>query len=367
MSKPTTVSNTDAMQEQRLPLTVENHPAKAMALGRAQVLMAKLDNDPELLRQGEELIAQAQAVLARQSDILGRGGRLGITQEQEQKLLPVLTRVMDAAFRLGYYKFKDAARFVLDTIRAKLGGEAADQITLDHLQGAYIGMSGKYRDQGASTKREVIEVESLDELKAEQAPAPPAPSPDAEHDAGLRRTADDSDDTAAQAAGFAVKKGLTNEWGTKVEYGGERDRVALLYTLRRVGGKEALGPRRYALSVSPTFPGSGVTGAPSILVGLFDTMDVALAKFAEDTEIRQGKKVDPGMASVLSLMGLSDQEIAAMPNAQRIAMVREVEEKARAVQFVNAAPPRGASALYIGTGEDGAMYTLRSTRRQATG
>ena len=107
-------------------------------------------------------------------DIFSRGTRLNITPEQEQKLLPVLTRVMDAAFRLGYIKFREAARFVLDTIRSKLGGEVADQITLDHLQGSYIGMAGKYADQGASTKREVIEVESLGELtRPDEATADP--------------------------------------------------------------------------------------------------------------------------------------------------------------------------------------------------
>ena len=60
-------------QEPRPALTVENFPAKALALGRAQVLMARLDNDPELLRQGQELIAQAQAVLARQSGQVPKG------------------------------------------------------------------------------------------------------------------------------------------------------------------------------------------------------------------------------------------------------------------------------------------------------
>ena len=81
--------------------------------------------------------------------------------EQEHKLLPVLTRAMDAAFRAGYYTFKQAAKFVLDTIRAKLGADVADAITLDHLQGAYIGMAGKYKEQGATSKREVVAVESL--------------------------------------------------------------------------------------------------------------------------------------------------------------------------------------------------------------
>lgn len=111
--------------------------------------------------------ADLDAALGDLGDIFGKGSRLNVTPEQEQKILPVLTRVMDAAFRLGYYKFKDAARFVVKTIREKLGDDVADQITLDHLQGAYIGMAGRYQDQGASSKKDVVSVESLDELGEE--------------------------------------------------------------------------------------------------------------------------------------------------------------------------------------------------------
>jgi hypothetical protein len=129
------------------------------------------------MRDEKDLDAQAKAKAAQDledalgdlADILTKNTRLNITPEDEQKLMPVLTRVMDAAFRMGYYKFKDTAKFVLDTVRSRMGDEAADQITLDHLQGAYIAMAGKYQDQGASSKREVIDVESLDELGADKA------------------------------------------------------------------------------------------------------------------------------------------------------------------------------------------------------
>lgn len=115
------------------------------------------------------------------------------------KLFPVLTRVMDAAFRLGYHSFKENARFVLAQIRQGFGNPAADALTLDHLQGSYIAMAGQYQGQGADSKRDVVGVESLDELldrepapqvtsqpapqqRAEPVPAPlptpePAPSP----------------------------------------------------------------------------------------------------------------------------------------------------------------------------------------------
>ncbi len=105
-------------------------------------------------------------------DIFGKGTKLNILPEQEQKLVPVLVRVFDAAFRLGYHEFKQAARFVLDTIRSKFG-EVADQISIDHLQGAYISMAGKYPD--ATAKRDVIAVDTLADLA--EAPIAPASEP----------------------------------------------------------------------------------------------------------------------------------------------------------------------------------------------
>lgn len=50
--------------------------------------------------------------------------------------------MLDSAFRIGYVKLKDAAKFSLDHIRNSLGDDAADVITLDLLQGVHIGMAG---------------------------------------------------------------------------------------------------------------------------------------------------------------------------------------------------------------------------------
>ncbi len=103
-------------------------------------------------------------------DIIGKPFRANLTPEQEQKIIPVLTRLMDAAFRKGYYKFKEAARFVLDALGAKFGTDITDQITLDHLQGAYIGMAGRYKDQGADSAKTVVSVEDKKELEIENVP-----------------------------------------------------------------------------------------------------------------------------------------------------------------------------------------------------
>lgn len=117
----------------------------------------------------EELRARADLnnALADLGDIFSKPFKSFITPEQEQKLFPVLARVFDAAFRLGYAKFKDAAKFSLDQIRGALGADVADVLTLDHLQGAYIAASsGK---PGTDTKRAVIDIEDKSEIESHTA------------------------------------------------------------------------------------------------------------------------------------------------------------------------------------------------------
>jgi hypothetical protein len=94
--------------------------------------------------------------------------RMNMMPEDEQRLMPILTRLMDAAFRMGYHKFKQAAKFVRDMILEKFGKDVVKKINLNHLQGAYIGMSANYPE--ASSKKEVVELESLDELEEAKEP-----------------------------------------------------------------------------------------------------------------------------------------------------------------------------------------------------
>jgi len=117
--------------------------------------------DKAKIEQADQDIEKALGDL---SMLITKGTRLNMMPEDEQKLMPILTTLMDASFRKGYYKFKEAARYVMDLIRSQLGHDFADEITLDQLQGAYIGMAGRYQEQGASSKKEVIAVESLSEI-----------------------------------------------------------------------------------------------------------------------------------------------------------------------------------------------------------
>lgn len=108
--------------------------------------------------------ADLQAALADLGDILiTASGARSIVPQDNQKLFPVLVKLFDAAFRLGYHKFKDAAKFALDQIREKIGKEAADSLTLDHLSGAYIAMSSGKPE--ADNIRTVSKIDSKEEIE----------------------------------------------------------------------------------------------------------------------------------------------------------------------------------------------------------
>ena len=174
----------NAVMAEEVQPAAETNPAKTIAeASPADLLRAAADKMdagkaapksvvakpvPTPLNPDQAAIDQADSdfddALGDLGDIVGKNFRATLTPEQEQKLLPVLTKLFDAAFRKGYYKFKEAARFVLDAIKAKFGAEIEEQISLDSLQGAYIGMAGRYKDQGADKPRDVVSVESKDEL-----------------------------------------------------------------------------------------------------------------------------------------------------------------------------------------------------------
>jgi hypothetical protein len=105
------------------------------------------------------------------SSLLGRG--LNAIQSRnspipreidETKLLEVMCRIMNAAFRLGHCTFKENAKFVLDTIRVKLGDDIANTLDIDDLQAGYIAMK-----QGTTSTKDVVNnFESIGDLYLEE-------------------------------------------------------------------------------------------------------------------------------------------------------------------------------------------------------
>jgi hypothetical protein len=170
---------------------------KAIAAGAQDLFAEPVKQDKPI----DEIIKKAQDdlndALGDLGSIFGKNFRADITPEQEQKLIPVLTRVFDAAFRLGYYEFKTAAKFVLDTIRSKISPDVADIVTLDQLQGAYISMAGKYGDK-ATKKRDVVNVESIAEIQETNNVNDERSSTNLERDSENTNTANSVGETAIQ-------------------------------------------------------------------------------------------------------------------------------------------------------------------------
>ena len=85
--------------------------------------------------------------------------------DQERKLILILTKMFDAEFRKGNYPFNRVARNILQLLGEKFGSNVVSQISIEHLQGAYIGMSARYKNHGATQARDVIAIKNKNELK----------------------------------------------------------------------------------------------------------------------------------------------------------------------------------------------------------
>jgi hypothetical protein len=210
----------DLTQTGKNAKTTKDNDAKVIDnqfAGQGDLLTAQEeDAQPEAKSQAK---ADLDAALGDLGNIFGKTYRADITPEQEQKIIPVLTRVFDAAFRLGYYEFKAAAKFVMDTIRTKIGSDVADLVTLDYLQGAYISMAGKYKDQ-ATSKKDVVNVESLEELQGNSNVTNERSSTDLERDSGNAGTSNEVGAESIQAgrAGNG-RTGRSGVQGTETESG----------------------------------------------------------------------------------------------------------------------------------------------------
>ncbi|MDX8384377.1 MAG: DEAD/DEAH box helicase family protein, partial [Ghiorsea sp.] len=129
----------------------ESHPKQAAVKAKQKEATPKQD---ALKSEMDDALADLNEAMLGMISLKAVPGGKGAAD-----VIPLLTKVMNIAFRMGYTKFKDNARFVLDTIRGKFGDKIADAVKLNHLQGAYIGMGN-----GSDSFAEVGKVTSLDGL-----------------------------------------------------------------------------------------------------------------------------------------------------------------------------------------------------------
>jgi hypothetical protein len=101
-------------------------------------------------------------------NIIGSNIKKFLPPDQESELIFILTKMFDTEFCKGNYPFKQAARHVLELLREKFGSNVANQISIEHLQGAYIGMSARYKDRGADQACDVVAITNKSELEEDK-------------------------------------------------------------------------------------------------------------------------------------------------------------------------------------------------------
>ena len=202
--------------------------------------LKKLEGDVKRAKNPAKAKAydEAMAAIGDIGDALSKNYRMYMMPEQEQKLMPALVRLLDAAFRLGYHSFKDAAKFALDKIRDVLGDDAADAIKLSHLKGAYIGMSGS--NPGADSDDVVVQVKAKSEIEnhiAQEQDDVPDTDADMERDSPEPTSERTVGDTVSPDAGGTTEgTGGTGGQTSGEDGGGQQDGGGL-----RTGGSVVAG------------------------------------------------------------------------------------------------------------------------------
>lgn len=156
LRKPKTVVSIDAILQKASDDLMKNYGAFA---GVIDDVSAELSSDKKPESEMDSLMAEMGQAIGELASILGV--KANLTPEEESKIIPVMSKIFRIAAKMGYIKFKEAARFVMDTIR-KQAPDAADKIEIKNLQAAYVNLNGFGADP------EIGNFTSIEELQAER-------------------------------------------------------------------------------------------------------------------------------------------------------------------------------------------------------
>jgi len=333
---PSSYTNTKGEQVRTGPAVMPAGAAPVVAPSAPVVTPAITPTTAEETAKVDKAKDDLMDALGDLGEILTKNTRMNMMPEEEQKLMPVLTRLMDAAFRMGYYKFKQAVKFILNTIREKFGKDAANKITLDHLQGAYIGMAGKY--QGASTKKEVVSIESLEEAEAEEAVQADLATPD-----GKFSIAQKIADIFNSGKGFnniiEARKAIEEMTGQKIEAGTEAAKnadeaieVGVVLSSRNIveqGRKDGLNSGQIYDKLVDLYnrqPNLSVRSSTSVANQAYSTPNALAFVASELAGINRSTSVyEPTAGNGMLLIGANPKNITANElNANRYQMLQRI-------------------------------------------
>lgn len=128
-------------------LSVDEQIAPAVAENKA-------DSGDSDFERGKAMMGEGMDAL-----IALLGGKTNMLPEEEAQIIPVMSKIFRGAALMGYAKFKEAAKFVIDTLRDKAPDVAA-KIEMKNLQAAYINLNG------FEAAKEIGEFETIEALMA---------------------------------------------------------------------------------------------------------------------------------------------------------------------------------------------------------
>lgn len=110
-------------------------------------------DDEKMLMRLEEL-----------SNLIGKNDPGDIAIQWDRAMFSIVIELVERAMALGEVTFKQVVIYVRSSIWDLTLDDTAEELDIDMLQGAYIAISGRYKEKGVTPKSEVTQVESVEDL-----------------------------------------------------------------------------------------------------------------------------------------------------------------------------------------------------------
>lgn len=98
------------------------------------------------------------------SDLIGKNEPRDLADKWDRAMFSIVIELVVRAMGLGEVTFKQVVNYVRAFIWDLTLDDTANELDIDMLQGAYIAISGRYKERGVTPKSEVVAVESVEEL-----------------------------------------------------------------------------------------------------------------------------------------------------------------------------------------------------------
>jgi hypothetical protein len=118
-------------------------------------------------RKQQLAFARMQSAASKLAELLS-GDAIDTSELNQRALHAIVVDLFEIAMASGVVGFKEAACFVLSRVAQTVGKTAAEIVHIELLQGIYIAVSARFKEQGVTPKAEVLEYDSLADLVTDE-------------------------------------------------------------------------------------------------------------------------------------------------------------------------------------------------------